>query len=299
MEQQEIYLLIIRHLNAKCTAEESVFLTDWLQQSAENRETFATLKEIWTTERISDTAVVNAGLNKVKHKIATSRNTIYIRYAAAAAIIALIVVFFNKQDSYVEKSTLAGQVMHLRLPDSTLVHLAPNSKIRYRNREIILDGEAFFEVSKDVHHPFTVTAGKLSIHVLGTRFNVSDTAVSLVDGKVQVMVKDSAYILQPGEQLYYDTKTARCYQRTYDVEAVTGWASALLVFRNETFASAALKIEKMYDVKIIFSDPETANSRLFAKFSNKSLKYVLDVIKASDNLDYNIKGKNVYISRLK
>lgn len=304
MEQQELYLLIVRHLNAKSTIEEALFLTAWLQESAENRETFSELKEIWAAgEEMPDEETINEGLNNVKYKIAASNRTIYRRYIAAAAMIAVVVVscalLFYRADSYVEQSTLAGQVMHLKLPDGTLVHLAPESTIRYRNREIILEGEAFFEVNKDVHHPFTVIAGKLSVNVLGTRFNVSDTAVSLVDGKVQVRVKDNTYTLQPGQQLYYNAKAARCYQRTYDIEAVTGWASALLVFRNESFASAAAKIEKMYDVKIIFSDPETANSRLFAKFSNKPLTYVLDVIKASDNLDYTIKGKNVYISRLK
>jgi ferric-dicitrate binding protein FerR (iron transport regulator) len=180
-----------------------------------------------------------------------------------------------------------------------LVHLAPQSKIRYRNREIILEGEAFFEVNKDAHQPFSVLAGKLKVNVLGTRFNVSDTAVSLVDGKVQVTVQNNSYTLEPGRELYYNAKENRWNQREYDVEDVTGWASALLVFRNESFASAARKIEKMYDVKIIFADPETASNRLFAKFSDKSLTYVLDVIKASDNLDYTIKGKNVYISKLK
>jgi ferric-dicitrate binding protein FerR (iron transport regulator) len=299
LEQQELYLLIIRHLSAESTVEETQFLTAWLQESEENRDTFSELKEIWATEQVSDPEVMNAGLYHVKSKIAASRTKIYIRYAAAAAVIALVAVFFSQRESYVEKSTLAGQVMHLKLPDGTLVHLAPESKIRYRNREIILEGEAFFEVTQNAHQPFSVLAGKLSVNVLGTRFNVSDTAVSLVDGKVQVKLKDNAWTLEPGQQLYYDAKEERWNQRTYDVEAVTGWASALLVFRNESFASAAAKIEKMYDVKIIFSDPETANSKLFAKFSNKSLTDVLDVIKASDNLDYTIKGKNVYISRLK
>lgn len=301
MEQQELYLLIVRHLKGESTVEESSVLTAWLQESEENRDTYSELKEIWAIEKVSDPKVISAGLHHVKSKIAASSRTIFIRYAAAAAaaVIGLAVVFISQQNNYVEKTALAGQVLHLKLPDGTLVHLAPESKIRYRNREIILEGEAFFEVRKDAHKPFSVMAGKLSVNVLGTRFNVSDSAVSLVDGKVQVKVKDSAWLLQPGQQLYYDAKEERCYQRDYDVEAVTGWASALLVFRNESFASAAMKIEKMYDVKIIFSDPETANSKLFAKFSNKSLTYVLDVIKASDNLDYTIKGKNVYVSRLK
>jgi transmembrane sensor len=289
LEQQEIYLLIIRHLNAKSSIEEDQFLTDWLQRSAENAQTFSAIKEIWATERISDEKIISDGLNNVKNKIAKRRKTNYIKYAAAAAVIAIAIVFFNHKENYVEKSTLAGHVMHLNLPDGTRIHLAPQSKIRYRNREIILEGEAFFEVKENAHSPFKVTAGKMIINVLGTRFNVSDTAVSLLDGKVQVKVNNNTYTLQPGEQLSYNTKTEHCYQRT----------SALLIFRNETFASAALKIEKMYDVKIIFSDDETANSRLFAKFSNKPLTYVLDVIKASDNIDYEIKGKIVYITKIK
>ncbi|GAA3923486.1 DUF4974 domain-containing protein [Chitinophaga oryziterrae] len=303
MEQQDIYLLIARHFNAETTTEEETFLTDWLQQSAENRETFSVLQEIWTTDKVQDNEIITAGLKKVKYKITASRRR--VRYMAAAAMVAVMVIscallFYRPGSSYIAQTSLAGQVLHLRLPDGTLVHLAPKSTIRYpakAGREIILEGEAFFEVNKDAHHPFSVRAGKLSVNVLGTRFNVSDTAVSLVDGKVQVTVDEKAYTLTPGRQLRY--KDGRYYEQVYDVDDVTGWASALLVFRNESFASAAAKIEKMYDVKIIFSDPETATHRLFAKFSNKPLTYVLDVIKASDNLDYTIKGKTVYISGIK
>jgi ferric-dicitrate binding protein FerR (iron transport regulator) len=304
LEQQDFYLLIARHFNAQTTTEEETFLTDWLQQSAENRETFSVLQEIWTTaETVSDNEVVAAGLKNVKYKIAASGRR--VRYIAAAAMIAVMVIscallFYRPGNNYIEQTSLAGQVLHLHLPDGTLVHLAPKSTIRYSKeagREIILKGEAFFEVNKDAHHPFSVRAGKLSVNVLGTRFNVSDTAVSLVDGKVQVTVDEKAYTLTPGRQLCY--KNGHYYEQAYDVDDVTGWASALLVFRNESFASAAAKIEKMYDVKIIFSDPVIATHRLFAKFSNKPLTYVLDVIKASDNLDYTIKGKNVYISGIK
>lgn len=303
MEQQDIYLLIARHFNAETTSEEEIFLEDWI---AKNKQEYTVLQEIWMNgEQPSDNEIITAGLKDVKYKIAASGRR--VRYIAAAAMIAVMVIscallFYKPGNSYIEQTSLAGQVLHLHLPDGTLVHLAPKSTIRYSKkagREIILEGEAFFEVNKDAHHPFSVRAGKLSVNVLGTRFNVSDTAVSLVDGKVQVTVAEKSYTLIPGHQLCYNKKEGRYYEQGYDVDEVTGWASALLVFRNESFASAAAKIEKMYDVKIIFSDPETANYRLFAKFSNKPLTYVLDVIKASDNLDYAIKGKNVYISRIK
>jgi ferric-dicitrate binding protein FerR (iron transport regulator) len=301
LEQQELYLLIARYFNAQTTSEEETFLEDWI---AKNKQEYTVLQEIWTTDnKAPDNEIIAAGLKNVKYKIAASRRR--VKYIAAAAMIAVMVIscallFYRPGNSYVEYTSLAGQVLHLHLPDGTLVHLAPKSTIRYAKkagREIILVGEAFFEVNKDAHHPFSVRAGKLSVNVLGTRFDVSDTAVSLVDGKVQVIVEEKAYTLTPGRQLCY--KDGHYYEQAYDVDDVTGWASALLVFRNESFASAAAKIEKMYDVKIIFSDPGIATHRLFAKFSNKPLTYVLDVIKASDNLDYTIKGKTVYISGIK
>lgn len=300
MEQQELYLLIVRHLNAATTKEEEALLTVWLQESAENRETYNSIQEIWKSEQeLTDNAVITTGLHAVKNKIAARRRKLYRTYAAAAAMLGVIIVsatLFFKNDPYTEVAA-AGQITHLTLKDGTLVHLSPASKIRYRQRDIILDGEAFFEVAKNEHAPFTVKAGELTIKVLGTKFNVSDTAVSLVDGKVQVTAHAQTYTLQPGEQLFYNKNEQRCIQREYDVEEVTGWASSILVFRNEIFASAAAKIEKMYDVKIHFTDPETASYRLFARFENKSLEYVLDVIKAADDLDYTIKGKDVYIAK--
>jgi len=293
MEQQEIYLLIVRHLNLETTTEEETFLRTWLKESTEHRETYNTLKAIWK----ADAAPVNneKALAAVKYKIAASKRKIYIRYAAAAVMVGILASFLFKQQPYTEKVALAGQVMKIRLEDGTLVHLAPAGKLRYRNREVILDGEAFFDVAKDAHKPFTVKAGGLTVNVLGTRFNVSDTAVSLVDGRVQVVANNQTYDLQPGEQLYKHNNNY--YERAYDVDEVTGWKSSILVFRNESFATAAARIEKMYDVKIVFTDPETASSRIFARFENKPLSYVMDVIREADNLDYIIKGKTIYISK--
>jgi transmembrane sensor len=294
LEQQELYLLILRHLNAETTPEEEQWLSAWLEESTDHKNTYHSLATIWKADAPTQNNKPDA-LKTVKYKI---RRRIYTRYAVAAAtigIIALSATFFFKETPYTQTSALAGQVRQVTLKDGTLVHLAPGSNIRYRNREVILDGEAFFDVTKDAHQPFTVKAGALTVNVLGTKFNVSDTAVSLVDGKVQVIANNHTYDLKPGEQLYKHNNDY--YEREYDLDEVTGWKSSVLVFRNESFATAATRIEKMYDVKIVFTDPETASYRIFARFENKPLSYVMDVIKEADNLDYTIKGKTIYISK--
>ncbi|SFO97458.1 FecR family protein [Chitinophaga sp. YR627] len=324
MEQQELYLLITRHFNEQTVPWEEDFLAEWLESTEENRQTYSVLKDIWQSSRQQhDEVLVNAALRDVKQRISSRQQsrivTVIKRYrtqiAAAAAVTGIIIgsVLYLRHNSgsnaiaYMEKKSLPGQVLKVTMPDSTVVHLAPQSSIRYAqdfgkgDRKIILEGEAFFDVSKDAHHPFTVQVGQLSVQVLGTRFNVAhykgvdSAAVSLVDGKVQVSVpaQPKPYELQPGQELYYDSHAQHAYTRAYDVESVTGWTSRLLVFRNETLAVVARRLEQLYDVEITFADPAMAHYKLFAKFNDKPLNYILNVIKATDNLDYTIDGKKI------
>lgn len=324
MEQKELYLLISRHFNEQTLAWEEDFLAEWLESAEENKQTYRALQEIWlASQQQHDEVVVTVALQDVKQRIRSSQPkglmTILKKYrlqaAVAAAIAGIIIsstVFLRRTPqhealAYIEKKTLPGQMLKDTMPDGTIVHLAPKSCIRYtetfgkNDRNIFLEGQAFFEVTKDAHQPFTVQAGSLSVQVLGTRFNVTNykeadsAVVSLVDGKVQVSVpaRKKTYELQPGQELYYDNQQQHAYTRSYDVESVTGWTSRLLIFRNEPLSVVAHKLEQLYDVEISFADPAMADYKLFARFNDKPLKYILDVIKATDNLDYTINGKQI------
>lgn len=298
MEQQAFYLLIIRHLNKQTNAGEEQVLQDWLNAAPANRDTYQTLQQIWQAQLAQDEEVINKGYRQVQQRFIKRKITKWTSVAAAAVLAGFIATtFIKKEQPYKEAIAQVGKVTRISLEDGSQVFLSPTSKIRYRHRDIILEGEAFFEVSQQPHQPFSVIAGDLKIDVLGTSFNVSDTAVSLVNGKVRVSVKDTAYLLAPGEQLYYNKANHHCAQRAYDQEEVTGWKSSLLVFRNERLATAAGRIEKMYDVKIVFTDAAVQEYRLFAKFDNKPLAYVMEMIKAADDIDYSIKDKTVYISK--
>jgi transmembrane sensor len=318
LEQQDIYLLITRHFNQQTTRDEEFFLAAWLDISEENRLTYAVLEEIWAASQQQHEQVVpDTALEQVKARIRRQRRVLVFRLSAAAAAVILILgsVFLMRSQLsdqrniiYTAKSSLPGQVLEVKLADGTQVHLAPGSTIRYaqdfgkKSRQVILEGEALFDVTKQADHPFMVQAGAVKVQVLGTKFNVShykndqQTAVSLVNGRVQVALpsKQQPYEMQPGQQLTYDSIAGTVSKTDFDdEEAVTGWASRVLVFRNETLATAAAKIEKLYNVKISFDDPAIARFKLFARFNDKPLRYVLDVIKATDNLDYSLQGNDV------
>ncbi|MBW8685304.1 FecR family protein [Chitinophaga rhizophila] len=324
MEQQELYLLITRHFNEQTLPWEEDFLAEWLANAEENRQTYSVLKDIWQASgQQHNEAQTAAALQNVKQRIRRHTPPVIItlmkqyrtQIAAAAVVTGVIIssMFYLRHQpakqavAYLEKTAAPGQVLKVTMPDSTIIHLAPNSRLRYTagfgkdDRNMILDGEAFFDVSKDAHHPFNIQAGELAVKVLGTRFNVThyansdSAAVSLVDGKVQVSLPahPQSFALQPGQELYYNSRKKQAYTRAYDVEAVTGWTSRLLVFRNESLGVVARRLEQLYDVEITFADPAMASYKLFAKFSDKPLHYILDVIKATDNLDYTINGKQI------
>lgn len=324
MEQQELFLLITRHFNEQTVPWEEDFLAEWLESAPENQQTYNELKEIWqSSHQQHDEVLVATALQDVRQRIRRYEQrdviSVFRKYrtqiVAAAAVTGVIAgsMFFLSQSAgkrgiaYVEKRSMPGQVLKDTMPDGTIVHLAPKSSIRYAkdfgsaDRNIILEGEAFFDVTKDAHRPFTVKAGALSVQVLGTRFNVihyngaDSAAVSLVDGKVQVSVasQPQPFDLQPGQELYYNKQEQKAYTRDYDVAAVTGWTTRMLVFRNDPLLVVARKLEQLYNVEISFADPVIANYKLFATFEDKPLNYILEVIKATDDLDYTVDGQQI------
>ncbi|RZL61983.1 MAG: DUF4974 domain-containing protein, partial [Pedobacter sp.] len=170
---------------------------------------------------------------------------------------------------------------------------------------IELDGEAYFEVSKNPHKPFRVKTADLSVKVLGTHFNVKAsknqilTTVSLFEGKVEVNLnadKDDAYMLKPGQELSFERNNLRVFQRSLDSVNVLGWMTKTLVFSNDKLSDAAVKIENMYGVKLIFADQATADTRVYAQFNGDTLNDVLAIICASGNLDYRKQDNKIYMS---
>jgi len=325
LEQEELYLLITRCLARQTSSTENEWLANWVAQSPENERAFEQLKTVWQTSKApSANAETAAALRNVKARLGLSAATPTPpsaprrpRYQLVALVLVVLVAvsgfwyFFAQAStqSYALSQTEAGQKQTIRLADGSRVILAPQSRLRYpvsfggAYREVYLQGEAFFEVSKDARHPFRVHSGSLITQVLGTRFNVSafgqgqHTAVSLVEGKVQVLDHQNSYLLTPGQQLRADQATGRIYRQKFDTEQVTGWRHDKLIFKNEKLAEAANQIERLYDVKLVFADSATAEVRLWATFDNEPLTAVLDALQLAGSLACRREGRVIYLNQ--
>jgi transmembrane sensor len=329
LELEEIYLLITRYLARQTSSDENEQLASWVAQSVEHEHTFEQMKAVWQRSQTpTATLETAAALRRVKARLAQAapapqpaapvhRWRMARPYQLAALLLLLVgsigVGYFNLKPSpaltYQTCHTAAGQKQQVHLPDGSLVTLAPQSLLRYpakfngTNREVYLEGEAFFEVSKNPHRPFRVHSGTWVTQVLGTKFNVSavrgagQTAVSLVEGKVEVFDKQEHYLLAPGQQLRAEHATGHIYRQAFDAAKVTAWRSNKLVFRNEKLGDVAGQIERLYGVKLVFADATTAEVRLWATFENEPLPAVLAALQLAGPLNYRREGQVVYLQQ--
>jgi transmembrane sensor len=328
LEEQEIYLLITRYLSNQTTTTESEQLADWIALSLANEQTFEEIKIVWQASYKKTDAHLPLALSVLKEKMRAAENTSVVkkrifnmnRYAVAASVTAAFFAFAfllyryttNTDTLLLTQITKAGQKKTIVLTDGTKIYLAPQSVLKYPaefadgRRVVELQGQAYFEVSKNPHRPFVVHTEKLDVQVLGTHFNVNSyknqnsTAVSLLEGKVKISIPDdnapNEYFLEPGEELSLNHINHQIYQYALDSIAAKGWMTNTLIFKDIKLADAAKKIEQMYGVKVVFANQATADTRLYATFKNDSLKNVLQTIAAIGNINYQTKDNKVYLT---
>lgn len=243
-------------------------------------------------------------------------------WASMAAVISLaIMVFFYSDDigfrkaqvavsTVIEESSRAGEKVATELPDGTKVRLNGDSKIRYPEdfgtaaRTVELQGEAYFEVTKD-NIPFVVHTGETRTEVLGTSFNVKSRTgrtveVTLVEGEVNVIAPSGvASVLSPDHHATVDLKSGEIHTRRVDVLAYISWKDNVLYFDQTSLKDAVSILRDWYGVRIDLRNPALHHCLITAKYQDEPLGNVLSSLQFLLNLritqlsdaHYSIDGK--------
>ena len=207
-----------------------------------------------------------------------------------------------------------GKRVELQLSDGTIVHLNSGTTMKYpvkfiagENRQIFLDGEAFFDVSKDKKHPFVVHADNLNVRVLGTHFNVSNypeddlTDVVLVEGSVGLQTANEKFdsekntILKPGFKGSFSKKDNHIDTKPVLTEVYTSWIQGGLTFRNMTFRNITKKLERRYNVTIENQNSKLADEKFNASFGEEPIEKVLSYFNDIHGINYTIKNNKILI----
>jgi transmembrane sensor len=354
--------LLTNELCDQLTDAERVELNTLLQENQEYRDQRELLKEYWEKDKgeyEANTAMFKKVMEKIKvdhphtglpltepaplHKI--SRGAWYSVAAAALLTIGATTYLFRSAHNnktaialrWLQKTTHPTQKDQLTLSDGTVVTLNSATTIKYPDhfgdstREIYLEGEAYFDVSKDPLHPFIIHTDKMNIRVLGTSFNVKSYQseplgeASLINGSIEVTLNDrpsDRIILKPKEKLIVqnngtmkktvnpdpstsDTtvhKTTRYsltnltyFHNTAATVVETSWVENKLVFSEKDFIDLSGQLERWYGVHIRFANDRVKHYNFTGFFEKETLPEALDALKMIEQFNYKIADSTVYI----
>ncbi len=207
-----------------------------------------------------------------------------------------------------EIKTPAGQQFTIFLSDGTKVSLNAGSSLKFptafntSERKVTLSGEAYFEVAKNKNKPFKVSTLNQEIEVLGTHFNVNAynnealNKTTLVEGSVKVKAKNAAHfaILKPGQQAALQTGSLVISQA--DVEAALAWKFGYFKFNNEDLESIMRKLERWYDVEVVYETEKNPNLAFDGRISQtKSISSILRIIEETGNVHFKVSGRRITV----
>jgi len=217
-------------------------------------------------------------------------------------------------------STARGETYQVRLPDGSTVFLNAASSLRYPasfvklvKREVKLTGEGYFEVAKDKNRPFIVESGGQKVEVLGTHFNISAyygeyIKTTLVEGSVRIapfvaknrkpasqqIIED--VVLEPNQQASF-MEGARISVKDVDASESISWTSNKFSFASEEIGEIMKKIERWYDVEIVYNDDvqRIKVTGSISRFANLSM--LLNILQKTGPVSFKVEGRKVFVSK--
>lgn len=255
----------------------------------------------------------------------------WLGYAAGLAALiglGLLVVRFylhaDKKQRVYEYATGPHDHKTVVLPDSSIVLLNENSHLTLQkdfgisDRRVAIEGEAFFDIRRDVSHPFLVATKAYAIRVLGTSFNVRAypgnplTETSLISGKIEIVSagrqdKKDSVVLRPNQKYILDLhpsivrNAGKVLSLSPDTLthrlAETSWARRKMEVNNETFDQIAWKLQSWYGIKIKFADAEVRNYRYTASFDDETIFKALQYLQQSYPFSFRIEDGCIVIAK--
>ena len=199
-----------------------------------------------------------------------------------------------------------GECM-IKLDDGTKVWVNAETKLKYPvvfvgdRREVVLEGEAFFDVAKN-EKPFIVKTSFGDVRVLGTAFGISayasesESYTTLVRGKVSVEREGGEpVVILPGEQVV-TSKDGKMIKQQVDVEEFVGWKDGIYVFKEKSLGEIMKTLERWYNISVDFQEkslvdlPFTGNLKRY-----DDINVFFDALTRTGDMKYRVEGNQVIL----
>lgn len=346
---QKIDILIAKKIANEASEEELLQLEILLAASKQTDYQIQLIKKVWDSpskfeERNLSLEAKWANLEKrlkvppesssFQLKFSKNIKLIAVTIAAVAAAAAFILFFFtNEQNDSAAITTIfspRGTVRTIKLSDGSKITLNSGSSITYKNsfdrkhRQLMLSGEAFFNVVKDSSNPFEIITTAMKVRVLGTSFNLrsfpgeTTSEVSLVTGKIELTIfqnPDKKIILTPQQKLTIINplannttdsnlekvslpaiKFSQIHKSKIDsLPSEAMWMENWIVFDGLELREVTKMMERKYNVVIIFKNPAIETIRITGKFKNVGIDKALEQLSLITKFKYQFNETQIII----
>ena len=328
MNNRQFSELLKRYLNGDCNEDEAVIVEQWYtihETDADYLDTLSGDERNLLQHRMLDKVMDNV----TPLKVIPLYKKWWVGTAAALIMITLAAILFSPKSGKkvfnsddVVYSNISGSILKKTLPDGSTVWLQPNASLRVPRvftahaRRVTMNGECFFEITKNPKRPFIITSAHIITKVWGTSFKVVDydkstgAMVKVLSGKVSVSKKDPSkpladagitgedIMLAPQQKVTYTEATkVLLTDRTADMTDMSLWNRVDFTFDAVKLSSIAAALSERFNVEIIFADAHLKDKVMTADLSGLNLPEVLDVLKASMKINYDIKGNQVTLKK--
>lgn len=302
--------IITKYLDGRASALELMQLLTWLRKK-ENRLSFKNCRLLWK-KNLNQNALpegseqswlfiqermLQDSFNRKKY---TNRFNWVVRIAAiffftlsfGGGLYVISDIHEQGSKSYTEVEAENGQISKVKLPDGSLVWLNSGSKLAYNNqfgnhnRDVKLDGEAYFHVKEDKELSFFVNSGKIQVKVYGTRFNVSaypeseNIDVVLESGRVQLLspeVPSFQCFMSPGEKASFVKTSNQLVVTQVNALKFTSWKDGILNIYNQPLSEVVKRLEKRYNQQFEYP-AELKDFRFTFTIKNESLEEIIHIM---------------------
>jgi len=314
--------LITRCLAGEASGDEQRQLTTWIERSEENKQHYLHMSQ---SLELAGQYFSNSGnelsvdveqewnrfvreINRTKkgREVAmgqAKKPTVgWLKIAAALLVLVasgLLIRYFISQNTIITYKTTAN-TLTVNLPDGSRVELNRNSELSYapsfddQRREVILKGEAFFDVSHNPQKPFIIQVDEARVEVLGTSFNIrganenNNVEVTVQTGTVKLSGPDKTGTvkLKAGEKGIYSRESGSTVQQTNDDVNFLAWKTQKIIFNNASLQTVAATLSHVYGKAIVITTSVPASCSVTVTFDHQTLEAVLNVLKDTLNLTY-------------
>lgn len=259
---------------------------------------------------------INAALSRLKKPVVIIPWKQISRYAAILVLAVGSLFFLRRNNSiYNSEKKIARQYRSMKvadgkqgvlvLSDGTRVTINGGSELlfpeRFEGKERLVylkEGEAYFEIAKDVQHPFTVKTSQMKVRVLGTSFSVRDYSderqafVSVNSGKVAL---DSSLELIAGTGSILDKQTGTLIKQQVDTTYTTAWTRGELIFQDVALQQVLQVLQHKYATHFKVKDSLLLKHHFTATFRNNSIETIMQQLQLMSNIHYTISNNQIVI----